>query len=121
MSTKITIILILLFGINFSNAQNLNQNAIEAFLIDHTLEFNKNQKPIFCNNIDSMSYALKKKKINYSRCTYQFFTEVLSDSTLSGGCDTYILDTKKPFIYYYIKKDTTGLFIIELLDGNNYN
>jgi hypothetical protein len=63
MKRLIIIIMSAIFGMHSSNAQTMNKLQIDSFLIDHTLEFNKKQKPIFCNNIDSMSYVLKNKKI----------------------------------------------------------
>lgn len=121
MKTKIVIILSFVLGVNISNAQDANKQEVDSFLIEHTLQFNKNQKPVFCRNIDSLSQVLNKNKINYSRCTYQFFGEVLSDfNLLGGGCNTYILDTKKPFIYYSIINNDNGSIIIEVLEGNNY-
>jgi hypothetical protein len=121
MKRLIIIIMSAIFGMHSSNAQTMNKLQIDSFLIDHTLEFNKKQKPIFCNNIDSMSKVLEKNKINYSRCIYPFVGNVLNDSSLmGGGCNTYILHKKKRFIYYHVTKDGNGLLIIEVLEGNCY-
>ena len=121
MKTKIVIILSFILGANILNAQGVNKQEVDIFLIEHTLQFNKNQKPVFCSNIDSLSQVLNKNKINYSRCTYQFFGDDLSDSNLlGGGCNTYILDIKKPLIYYHIINNDIGSIIIEVLEGNGY-
>ena len=47
------IILGFFVGINISKAQIFNNHEVETFLIEHTIHFNKNQFPIFCDNIDS--------------------------------------------------------------------
>lgn len=114
------IVLGVILGINISNAQTINSKEIESFLQNHTIKFNKNQKPIACTNIDSMSHVLEKRKITYERCTYQFLGRTISDSTLmGGGCQTYILDKQKPFMYYNISINEFGSLLIEVLEGSN--
>ena len=121
MKILIIIIVSVIFGMHSSNAQTINKLQIDSFLIDHTLKFNRKQKPFFCNNIDSMSKVLKKNKISYSRCVFLFVGNILNDSPIiGGGCNAYILDKKKPFIYYHVTQEGNGSLTIEVLEGNNY-
>jgi hypothetical protein len=121
MKTLLIIIMSVIFGMHSLNAQTVNKLQIDSFLIDHTLEFNKKQKPIFCSNLDSIIRLLVKNKTNYSRCSFGFFGGIINDSNLlSGGCKTYIFNKQKPFIFYNTNQNTDGYIIIEVLDGNSY-
>jgi hypothetical protein len=121
MKTLLIIIMSVIFGMHSLNAQTVNKLQIDSFLIDHTLEFNKKQKPVLCSNLDSISRVLEKNKTNYSRCTFEFFGGIIKDSNLlGGGCNTYIFNKHKPFIFYHVNQNADGYIIIEVLDGNCY-
>jgi hypothetical protein len=100
-------------------AQKINHQEVISFLMTHSIRYNSGVKPIFCKNLDSLERSLKKRKLSYSRSTFTFQGNVISDSTLmGGGSKTFINNKKKPFVYYNFLNGIMGIEI-EVIDGSD--
>ena len=118
---KSILITVLIFSsITNVKSQNISKEKVEQYITSHEITFNKNTKPISCNNIDSLINELIKKKINYSYTTFEFIGEDLNeDSMVNGNSKSIIANKQKSFIYYSLKKEKNGIKII-VVSGNNY-
>ncbi len=117
-----SILIIALLFLNITNvkSQNILKEKVEKYITSHEITFNKNIKPISCNNIDSLINELIKKKFNYSYTTFEFIGEDLNeDSMVNGNSKSIIANKQKSFIYYSLKKEKNGVKII-VVSGNNY-